>query len=125
MDWYLLVWKKFAEFSGRSRRKEYWMFTLFHTIICLILFIGVFALGKSGTFAWVLICAYSLAAIVPSLAVTVRRLHDTGKSAWWLLLSFVPLGGLVLLVFTCLDSDPGPNLYGPSPKELVLSGVSS
>ncbi|MGD0830813.1 MAG: DUF805 domain-containing protein [Terracidiphilus sp.] len=115
MDWYVMVWQRFAEFDGRSRRKEYWMFALFNFLICLgLLFIGILFFKHGG---FVLCLVYELAQIIPSLAVSVRRLHDIGKSGWWLLIALIPfLGGLILFVFTILDSEPGPNEYGPNPK---------
>jgi len=119
MNWYLMVWKKYAQFSGRSRRNEYWMFTLFNLLIYVLLYGAAIALMESGIGKALLgLCAiYGLAILIPSLAVGVRRLHDTGRSGWWLLICFVPIvGGLILLVFFVLDSEPGTNQYGPNPK---------
>jgi uncharacterized membrane protein YhaH (DUF805 family) len=124
MDSYLMVWKKFAEFNGRSRRTEYWMFALFNCIVFTILAIGAVALGKAGVIFWCLCALYWLAAIIPSIAVAVRRLHDIGMNGLWLLLAFVPLGNLVLLVFACLDSTPGPNQYGPNPKGIETALIA-
>jgi uncharacterized membrane protein YhaH (DUF805 family) len=118
MDWYLMAWQKYAQFSGRSRRKEYWMFTLIHTALYIVLW-GSAILAKPSwlSLPLALICLlYALAAVVPGIACTVRRLHDTGRSGWWILLSFVPLIGLAVVVLLALDSEPGPNQYGPSPK---------
>ena len=113
MNWYLEVLKKYAVFGGRARRKEYWMFLLFNIIISFVLgFVEVLA-GGSG----IVYMLYSLAVLIPSTAVTVRRLHDTGRSGWWLLISLVPLiGVIVLLVFTVQDSNPDENQYGANPK---------
>ena len=119
MEWYQLVWKRFAEFSGRSRRKEYWMFALFNCLICLPLYIAGFLLRESGMGVVFLglYFIYLLAALIPGLAVTVRRLHDTGKSAWWLLICLVPfVGGIIFLVFMVLEGTAGPNEYGQNPK---------
>ncbi len=128
MDWYLMVWKKYAEFHGRSRRTEYWMFALFNFLALLALAaIGVVGLAISQDYGGVLfipLVIYYLAAFIPGLAVAVRRFHDTGKSGWIFLLlivlSIIPFLGLiaaiVILVFTCTDSDPGTNQYGPNPK---------
>ncbi len=120
MDWYLMVWKKFAEFGGRSRRTEYWMFTLFNFIAYIVLFAAAISLKRAigvGIILMLLYLVYALAGIIPSLAVSVRRLHDTGKSGWWLLISFIPLvGAIVMLFFLVSDSEPGPNVYGPNPK---------
>ncbi|HEX7348721.1 MAG TPA: DUF805 domain-containing protein [Rhodanobacteraceae bacterium] len=114
MNWYFEVLKKYFDFSGRARRKEYWMFTLFNIIaIVILLIIGMLiAHGRGVALVWL----YELAVLLPSLGVAVRRLHDTGRSGWWILISLVPLvGGIILFVFTVLDSVPD-NQYGPNPK---------
>ena len=113
MSWYFEALKKYAEFSGRARRKEYWMFWFCSAIIiAALLVVDVLA----GT-AVVITGIYSLAVCIPSIAVTVRRLHDTNRSGWWYFISFVPLvGGIVLLVFTVQDSHPNDNQYGANPK---------
>lgn len=119
MNWYLMVLKKYAQFNGRSRRKEFWMFTLFNLIIYIVLYALAIALMDSGIGKVLLgLCAiYGLAVLIPCLAVTVRRLHDLGKSGWWWFICLVPfVGGLILLVFMCLDSEPGTNKYGPCSK---------
>lgn len=128
MDWYVMVWRKYAQFTGRSRRKEYWMFALINMIAVAVLYgAATVALlnGSTGSAVMVyLLCgAYGLAAIIPGLSVSVRRLHDTNKSGWWLLLCLIPLGGLVILAFCCIEGDPGPNQYGPSPKLLAAPAV--
>ncbi|WP_435921952.1 DUF805 domain-containing protein [Paenibacillus sp. DYY-L-2] len=113
MEWYLKVLQNYVGFSGRARRKEYWMFVLFNFIAGIILGIIEAIIGLPG----ILSGLYSLAILIPSLAVVFRRLHDTGKSGWWILISLVPIAGsIILLVFMCLDSDPGTNKYGPNPK---------
>ena len=122
MSWYIAALKKYAVFSGRARRKEYWYFALFNMIFCFILvFIDVFTgLFHEQVGFGVLSTLYMLATLLPSLGVTVRRLHDTGRSGWWILISLVPfIGGLILLIFTLLDSKPGENQYGPNPKEVA------
>jgi len=97
---------KYIQYQGRARRREYWMFTLFSFICSLILNIIPF-LGL----------LYFLVVIVPSVCLGIRRLHDIGKSGWWALLAFIPLvGAIILIVFFCLDSQPGENQYGPNPK---------
>ena len=118
MEWYTTVWKKFAQFDGRSRRKEYWMFVLFNTLICCVLYIPglIFRESSLGLGLLALYGIYALASLIPSIAVGVRRLHDTNKSGWFMLLCFVPIISLVLLVFMCFDGDAGPNQYGPNPK---------
>lgn len=114
MHWYIEVLKKYAVFSGRARRKEYWMFFLFNLLISGV--IGFIA----GIFSRVLPMpelpaainlTYNLALCIPSIAVGVRRLHDTGRSGWWII---VPI---VNFIFMCFDSEPGTNKYGQNPKE--------
>ncbi len=116
MDWYFEVLKKYATFSGRARRKEYWMFYLFNNVMAFSLLMIEMMLGGPGAIGLL----YILGTIIPSLAVAVRRLHDTDRSGWWLLLSIIPfVGPLVVFIFTVLDSSPGQNSYGASPKEAV------
>jgi uncharacterized membrane protein YhaH (DUF805 family) len=114
MNWYLDVLKnKYAVFTGRARRKEYWMFFLFNLLIAIGIAIIESIIGTGG----ILGIIFSLAMLVPGIAVTVRRLHDTGRSGWWVLISLVPvIGWIVLLVFMLLDSEPTTNEYGPNPK---------
>ena len=119
MNWFLVALKKYATFSGRAQRAEYWYFFLFY----ILTFIGLsFIDGITGTFSeeagiGLLSGLYSLAILIPSLAVGVRRLHDTGRSGWWLLVGIIPLiGAIVLLIFFVQDSVPGHNLYGSNPK---------
>lgn len=108
-----LCFSKYATFSGRARRSEYWYFVLFNFIIGLVL-------GMIPFLGWVLGIIYSLATVVPSLAVGARRLHDSGKSALLLLLLLIPvIGGIIILVLTLIDSDKGDNQYGPSTKYVV------
>jgi uncharacterized membrane protein YhaH (DUF805 family) len=118
MDWYIAVLKKYATFSGRSRRKEYWFFALFNIIISIVLTIvdTLFGTMSVETGLGLLSGIYSLAVLIPSVAVSIRRLHDIGRSGWWLLIAFIPLlGVLVLLVFMLQDSKE-ENEYGVSPK---------
>lgn len=115
MQWYLAVLKNYAGFSGRARRTEYWMFGLVNFVITLIFYVLAFV-AHSGFFI-VLVALYGLAVLVPSLAVLVRRLHDIGMSGWWILIGLVPfVGSIVLLVFTLLPGNQGPNQYGDDPK---------
>ena len=121
MHWYIDVLKKYTVFSGRARRKEFWMFFLFSTIISIILavideFMGwQFEMG--GEIIGFLSTLYYLAVVVPYLAVIFRRLHDTERSGWWILIAFIPLVGvLILLVFLILQGTRGENRYGPDPK---------
>ncbi len=115
MQWYLAVLKNYAGFSGRARRTEYWMFALVNLVITLIFY--VLALVTRSSFFIALVFLYGLAVLLPGLAVAVRRLHDVGMSGWWILIGLVPfVGGIVLLVFTLLPGNQGPNQYGDDPK---------
>ncbi|MDA7028151.1 DUF805 domain-containing protein [Bacillus sp. CLL-7-23] len=137
MKWYLEALKNYAKFEGRARRKEYWMFHLFNTIILLALFIigrqtaiaaGIAAAGGSGEFGvkskvaflmgYIPLFIYIVATFVPALAITVRRFHDIGKSGKWVWLNLIPLIGTIILVliFFCKDSEAKDNQYGPNPK---------
>ena len=117
MNWYIEVLKKYAVFRGRARRKEYWLFILFNTIISFALILIEYSAGGPGIVAGL----YYLAVAIPSLAVLVRRLHDTNRSGWWFFIGFVPLvGGIILFVFTVLDSQPGESRYGPNPKDATV-----
>lgn len=118
MNWYLEVLKKYAVFTGRARRREFWMFALINFIIALVLtFIdGMLGTIQAGGYG-LLSSLYLLAVLLPSLAVSVRRLHDTGRSGWWILIGLVPVVGfIVLLVFYVTDSEAGSNRYGANPK---------
>lgn len=121
MHWYIDVLKKYAVFEGRARRKEYWMFFLFSVVIVTILtvideFMGLnFELGEENL--GFLSTLYYLGIAIPYLAVIVRRLHDTDRSGWWILISLIPLiGGIILLVFTIIEGTKGDNRFGPDPK---------
>ena len=151
MDWMLMPLRRYAEFSGRSRRKEYWMYVLLIVIAGVV--IGMVenmlgfggAVGPYGPISLLLM----LATFVPSLAVTVRRLHDTNRSGWWVLIAFVPYvllaasmatgsiaimgllslvamaGAVALLVLTILEGTKGPNQYGADPKESERVGATA
>ena len=113
--------KKYACFSGRARRQEYWLFFLFNLIASIIIGViaGVLVRVTNVTAFAFLGTIYNLAVLIPGFAVFVRRMHDIGKSGWWWLIGFIPLIGIiVLIVFCCLDSQPGENQYGPNPKGL-------
>ena len=119
MNWYLQALKKYTVFSGRARRKEYWFFFLFNILFSIAAAIIDNATGTfdPSTGMGMFGALYTLAILIPSLAVTVRRLHDTGRSGWWLLVVLIPmLGGIVLFVFMLLDSSPEDNQYGANPK---------
>lgn len=114
MNWYLEVLKKYAVFRGRARRMEYWMFFLFHVIISSTLSFIEGLLGGPGVIA----ILYGIAVLIPGIAVSVRRLHDTDRSGWWLLIAFIPyFGAIVLLRFMLQNSVFGSNRYGANPKE--------
>ena len=106
------VFSKYATFSGRARRSEFWWFTLFAVILYII--VGIIDAAAKNAILGIIV---GLGLLLPSLAVTARRLHDTGRSGWWILIGLIPfVGFIVLLVFECQDSQPGANSYGPSPK---------
>lgn len=108
MNWYIAVLKKYAEFNGRARRQEFWMFVLISFVASLIL-----------SFIRPLWMIYNFAVLIPSIAVCTRRLHDTGRSGWWQLLALVPvIGAIVVLVFAAQDGQPGDNRFGPNPKSV-------
>jgi uncharacterized membrane protein YhaH (DUF805 family) len=143
LDWMLMPYRRYAEFSGRSRRKEYWSFALFFALVYLVLGALMVAGGYSvtnlyapepamaetpGVLFWVgagLLALFALGSIVPSIAVGVRRLHDRGLSGWWylgvIIASMIPvigfLAGIAFLVLMVLPGTPGPNKYGPDPKD--------
>ncbi|MCH8556648.1 MAG: DUF805 domain-containing protein [Balneolia bacterium] len=113
MNWYIEVLKKYAIFEGRARRKEYWMFILFNFFIAVAIGAVESILGISQFLSGL----YALIILIPSLAVGVRRLHDTGRSGLWMLMIFVPvIGFFVLLFFFIQDSEPGANQYGANVK---------
>jgi len=115
VKWYLTALRKYAIFNGRSRRAEYWMFTILNTLIAL----GLWSLFFNGITGPGPIYIFAALTIIPSLSVTVRRLHDTNRSAWWLLLPLIPvLGELVFLVFMVLEGKPERNRFGPDPKRI-------
>ena len=112
MNWYLKCLNQYADFNGRARRKEYWMFALFNALISIVVegigyVIGLDFLGS----------LYALAVFIPMIAVSVRRLHDIGKSGWWYLILLVPIAGpIIMLIWACKDSQPETNQWGPCPK---------
>ena len=129
MKWYLKVMRdNYANFKGRARRKEYWMYTLIFTVLLIALMTIMFSVlsfsdetgietGPSVYLTVILVIVFLFAHFIPSIALTVRRLHDTGKSGWWYLIVFVPyLGNFVIFIFTLIDGDRGDNKYGSNPK---------
>jgi len=122
MSWYLEVLKKYAVFGGRARRKEYWYFVLFNIIVSMVLTAIDGVTGSLSPQAGIGLLSgiYSLAVLIPSIAVSVRRLHDIDRSGWWLFIVLVPLiGAIILLVFAVQDSKPGANRFGENPKEVA------
>jgi uncharacterized membrane protein YhaH (DUF805 family) len=116
MEWYLKVVKEnYANFNGRARRKEFWMFVLFNIIFSIVTWTVDAILGTYIVFSTI----YGLAILIPSLAVTVRRLHDIGKSGLWIFIEFIPfIGWIWLLILLAQEGIPGPNEYGPNPKDI-------
>ncbi len=118
MSWYLSVWKKYATFSGRARRKEFWMFALLNLVILVVL--NVLPAMTEVTELAYLYFAYALAVLLPGLAVTVRRLHDIGKSGWWYFIALVPfVGAIWLLVLLASEGQKESNAYGWDPKAVT------
>ena len=120
MQWYIGVLKKYAVFSGRARRKEYWMFVLFNVLISFgVTVFGdvvLVLLGATDGTGDTLNSLYGLAILVPSLAVSVRRLHDTGRSGWMLLIGLIPCIGALVLLFFMIEDSGDANQYGEPPK---------
>ena len=138
MDWMLMPLRRYADFSGRSRRKEYWMFTLFILLVYAVLGVLLFAgfdfaamngggdpqISPIGWIALSLFGIFALAIFIPALAVIVRRLHDQDKSGWFILLQFIPyIGGIIILIFMCIEGTKGENRYGPDPKGENIADV--
>lgn len=120
MNWYISVLKQYAVFSGRARRTEYWMFVLCNVIVMLLLSMVDKMIGGDNE---LISSIYSLAVLLPSLAVAARRLHDTDRSAWWLLLGLIPvIGTLVLIYFMVCNGQQGPNRFGDDPKAAPSQG---
>ena len=123
MNWYLAVLKNYAGFSGRARRKEYWMFTLFNIIFAIVAMIldNVLGIAMAEIGYGPLYGLYTLAVFIPGLAVSVRRLHDVGKSGWMILIVLIPIiGAIWLIVLMVTDSNSGENQYGSNPKEVTV-----
>lgn len=119
MNWYVIPFKKYADFTGRAQRSEYWYFVLFNTLISFGLSLIDFAIGTGdpstgmGLFSGL----FSLAILIPSISVGARRLHDTDRSGWWMLLALIPvIGVIVLIALFAFDSQPETNRFGPNPK---------
>lgn len=118
MNWYIGVLKQYATFKGRARRKEYWTFLLINMLVTMALALVDRQLGTfnpeygMGTVGMV----YAAAIFLPTLAVTVRRLHDTDRTGWWALLGILPLGVIALLILQAFEGTKGSNRFGPDPK---------
>ncbi|MEP2734700.1 MAG: DUF805 domain-containing protein [Erythrobacter sp.] len=133
MEYMLMPIKRYADFSGRSRRKEYWMFVLFQVIVMFAMGMVLGVTGAldpdgGGVFGSIVMTLFTLAFlglfVIPGIAVQVRRFHDQDKSGWMLLLGFIPfIGGLIVLVFMCLEGTRGPNSYGEDPKNSTNADV--
>ncbi len=123
MNWYIEVLKKYAVFNGRAQRKEYWYFVLFNILISIVLAIidGVTGSFSADAGMGLLGGIYTLGVLIPSIAVGVRRLHDTDRSGWWMFIALIPIvGAIVLIVFLASDSKPEENQYGPNPKTAAV-----
>ena len=128
MEWMLMPLRRYADFSGRSRRKEYWMFVLFEIILFTVVgVVGAMLLGAGdatevgldaiGGTLLIIFILMGLALLIPGIAVTVRRFHDQDLSGWFVLLGLIPyIGGLVILIFMFMEGKSGPNRFGPDPK---------
>lgn len=119
MNWYLMTIKQYVDFSGRARRKQYWIFTLINIILSLLLssLDGLIGLFNVDAGMGLISGLYSLAILLPAIGVTVRRLHDTGRTGWWLLIGLIPLiGALVLLYFLVSNGEEQTNRFGTNPK---------
>lgn len=131
-----MPYRRYADFSGRSQRKEYWMFvllTLLVTVACMVLMLaGGMALDEAGATSpgilfWVglvILVVFAVGTIIPSIAVQVRRFHDQDKSGWMVLIGFIPyVGGLIVIIFMCIEGTRGPNRFGPDPKNPTNSDI--
>lgn len=119
MNWYFKALTQYADFNGRARRKEYWMFVLFNTIftIAAIIVDSILELPIEGIGYGSFYGIYALTMTIPGFAIVVRRLHDTGKSGWMLFISFIPIiGAIWLFLLLVTEGDAGENAYGPAPK---------
>ncbi|GAA3557463.1 DUF805 domain-containing protein [Snuella lapsa] len=128
MKWYLKVVRdNYANFQGRARRKEYWMFTLFNAIFMMIVttFSVIIGLTLNSPLPFAIYIIYALGIIIPSLAVTVRRLHDIGKSGWYYFVGLIPfIGGIWLLILLVTEGETDPNNYGSDPKVPTMDEIN-
>lgn len=119
-EYYKKCFRQYADFKGRARRAEYWYFVLYNWLISIaVSLVDMLTLGAGENGMGLLGLIYSLVILIPSLAASVRRMHDTGRSGWTLLLSFIPIiGWILVIVYSCQDSQPGSNKWGANPKEI-------
>jgi uncharacterized membrane protein YhaH (DUF805 family) len=111
MEYFIGAYKKYADFTGRARRKEFWMFVLFYVIVYIVLCVVDSIIGMQ-----ILSSLFALGSLIPSFAIGARRLHDTGRSGWWQLLNLIPLIGFIILIVFWAQDSHGDNEYGPNPK---------
>lgn len=131
MEWMLMPYRRYAQFDGRSRRQEYWMYFLFQILVQAVGFVLIVLIGSMGDIGNILsgilglaFVVFVLGSIVPGIAVAIRRMHDIDKSGWTLLIGLIPLvGSIILLVFYCTEGTRGPNRFGPDPKD--VSGAAA
>ena len=124
MNEFMAVLKNYAGFSGRAGRREYWMFFLIYILIYIALAVLSGILPSAlGTIFSILIAVFGLGLLIPSIAVGVRRLHDTDHSGWWMLISLIPLAGLYLLYLLIIEGTPGSNRFGDSPMGMIENAV--
>ena len=114
--WRTVVLERFMKFDGRASRPEFWWFALANFIVTVVLFV----LGQASSLFYVLYVIYGLGVLLPSIGVAIRRLQDTDKSGWWILIVFVPfVGSIILLVLLCIEGTPGPNRYGEAAPQFA------
>lgn len=125
MFWYIRMWQNYTNFGARANRKEYWYAILLQLLFLIVIQVAA-ALAQNANVPMlqllvsVISLIFVLASLVPTLAIAFRRLHDTGRSAWWLLISLIPIvGSLVLLFFLLQAGEPGENRFGPVPQPMV------
>ena len=123
MEWFLKALRQYSDFEGRARRKEYWMYTLFYIIFAIVAIIldNILGIAMDDLGYGLLYLLYALGMLIPTLAVSIRRLHDVGKSGWMILIGFIPIiGAIWLIVLFVTEGNPGSNQYGPNPKEYAI-----
>jgi len=122
MNWYFKVLGDYATFEGRATRQEYWMFYLFNLLAMILSFLPFFLSTTTDdagveNMRWLLLpIVYIIVMVIPSIAVTVRRLHDINMSGWWVLITFIPFGNVVLFILAMMEGTVGKNNYGNDPK---------